>query len=159
MQVIAASPAAIYSGIGNAFTRISSTEGMRALWRGVSSVIVGAGPAHAVHFGTYEAVKELAGGNRGDGSHFFATCQYLTTDRAPLPSFAYCYPLALAGASSTIASDALMNPFDGITLVNFSPPNFDYTHFSYFISHQTAHADAQFGIPVFMALHYNRIPQ
>ncbi|KAF8478257.1 mitochondrial carrier domain-containing protein [Gautieria morchelliformis] len=94
MQVFATSPAAVYSGIGNAFTRISSTEGMRALWRGVSSVIVGAGPAHAVHFGTYEAVKELAGGNRGDGSHFMAT--------------------SIAGAASTIASDALMNPFDVI---------------------------------------------
>jgi solute carrier family 25 (mitochondrial iron transporter), member 28/37 len=64
MQVFATSPAAMYTGIGNAFTRISSTEGVRALWRGVSSVIVGAGPAHAVHFGTYEAVKELMGGNR-----------------------------------------------------------------------------------------------
>ncbi|KAF8584021.1 mitochondrial carrier [Ramaria rubella] len=94
MQVFATSPAAVYSGIGNAFTRISSTEGMRALWRGVSSVIVGAGPAHAVHFGTYEAVKELAGGNQGEGSHFMAT--------------------AIAGAASTVASDALMNPFDVI---------------------------------------------
>jgi solute carrier family 25 iron transporter 28/37 len=64
MQVFATSPAAMYTGIGNAFTRISSTEGVRALWRGVSSVIVGAGPAHAVHFGTYEAIKELTGGNR-----------------------------------------------------------------------------------------------
>lgn len=64
MQVFATSPAAMYTGIGNAFTRISSTEGVRALWRGVSSVILGAGPAHAVHFGTYEAVKELTGGNR-----------------------------------------------------------------------------------------------
>jgi solute carrier family 25 iron transporter 28/37 len=64
MQVFATSPAAVYTGIGNAFTRISSTEGVRALWRGVSSVIVGAGPAHAVHFGTYEAIKELTGGNR-----------------------------------------------------------------------------------------------
>jgi hypothetical protein len=64
MQVFATSPAAMYTGIGNAFTRISSTEGVRVLWRGVSSVIMGAGPAHAVHFGTYEAVKELMGGNR-----------------------------------------------------------------------------------------------
>jgi solute carrier family 25 (mitochondrial iron transporter), member 28/37 len=64
MQVFATSPGAMYTGIGNAFTRISSTEGVRALWRGVSSVIVGAGPAHAVHFGTYEAVKEMTGGNR-----------------------------------------------------------------------------------------------
>ncbi|EIN06089.1 mitochondrial carrier [Punctularia strigosozonata HHB-11173 SS5] len=93
MQVLAASPAAVYTGIGNAFTRISAAEGAAALWRGVSSVIVGAGPAHAVHFGTYEAVKELAGGNR-IGNQWIAT--------------------SLAGASATIASDALMNPFDVI---------------------------------------------
>ncbi|KAF8311357.1 mitochondrial carrier [Clavulina sp. PMI_390] len=93
MQVFSASPAAVYSGIGNAFTRISSTEGSRALWRGVASVIAGAGPAHAVYFGTYEGVKELAGGNR-EGHQFAAT--------------------ALAGACATITSDALMNPFDVI---------------------------------------------
>ncbi|KAL0953527.1 hypothetical protein HGRIS_004748 [Hohenbuehelia grisea] len=74
MQVFATSPAAVYTGVGNAFTRISSTEGMRALWRGVSSVILGAGPAHAVHFGTLEAVKELAGGNEA-GNQFLATCE------------------------------------------------------------------------------------
>ncbi|KAF9054344.1 mitochondrial carrier domain-containing protein [Panaeolus papilionaceus] len=91
MQVFATSPVAVYSGVGNAFTRISSTEGMRALWRGVSSVILGAGPAHAVHFGTLEAVKELAGGNEA-GNQWLAT--------------------SLAGASATIASDAFMNPFD-----------------------------------------------
>lgn len=93
MQVFATSPAAVYTGIGNAFTRISSTEGMRALWRGVSSVILGAGPAHAVHFGTYEFVKDFAGGRAG--GH-----QPLTT--------------AMAGAAATVASDALMNPFDVI---------------------------------------------
>ncbi|KAK7012283.1 mitochondrial carrier domain-containing protein [Favolaschia claudopus] len=93
MQVFSASPAGIYTGVGQAFTRISSTEGMRALWRGVSSVVLGAGPAHAVHFGVLEAVKELAGGNRG-GSQWVAT--------------------SLAGASATIAADALMNPFDVI---------------------------------------------
>ncbi|KAI6112686.1 mitochondrial carrier domain-containing protein [Pisolithus sp. B1] len=92
MQVFATSPAAAYTGIGNAFTRISSTEGMRALWRGVSSVILGAGPAHAVHFGTYEFVKDFAGGRAGGN-------QPLTT--------------AMAGAAATVASDALMNPFDG----------------------------------------------
>ena len=79
MQVFATSPAAVYTGIGNAFTRISSTEGMRALWRGVSSVIMGAGPAHAVHFGTYEAVKELAAGNvEGVKNQWIATCAYHT---------------------------------------------------------------------------------
>jgi len=93
MQVFAASPVAVYSGVGNAFTRISATEGMRTLWRGVSSVVLGAGPAHAVHFGVLEAVKELAGGNEA-GNQWMAH--------------------SLAGASATIAADALMNPFDVI---------------------------------------------
>lgn len=72
--MFATSPAAVYTSMGNAFSRISSTEGIRALWRGVSSVILGAGPAHAVHFGTYEAVKELAGANEA-GNHWVATCE------------------------------------------------------------------------------------
>ncbi|CCO28434.1 putative mitochondrial carrier C8C9,12c [Rhizoctonia solani AG-1 IB] len=64
MQVITTSNVAVYSSLGNAVQRIASTEGLRTLWRGVASVIMGAGPAHAVQFGTYEAVKEFAGDNR-----------------------------------------------------------------------------------------------
>lgn len=74
MQVLSASPAATYTGIGQAFSRISSAEGARALWRGVASVIMGAGPAHAVYFGTYEVVKESTGGNR-EGHQFLSTCE------------------------------------------------------------------------------------
>ena len=74
---------------------ISTTEGSLALWKGVQSVILGAGPAHAVYFGTYEACK-----------------------RALIPEdqqFSY-QPLktAVSGAAATTASDALMNPFDTI---------------------------------------------
>lgn len=72
MQVFSTQPAAIYTGMTQAFTRISSTEGAGRLWRGVWSVILGAGPAHAVYFGTYEAIKDLAGGNR-EGHQFVAT--------------------------------------------------------------------------------------
>jgi len=78
MQVFATSPAAMYTGLGNAFTRISSTEGVRVLWRGVSSVIMGAGPAHAVHFGTYEAVKELTGGNREGSANQWLSARKLS---------------------------------------------------------------------------------
>jgi solute carrier family 25 iron transporter 28/37 len=63
MQVFSSTPAAVYSGVAEAFSRISSTEGHMRLWRGVWSVILGAGPAHAVYFGTYEVVKETIGGN------------------------------------------------------------------------------------------------
>lgn len=83
----------MYSSTANAFSRISTSEGAMAMWRGVNSVILGAGPAHAVYFGTYELAKEGFGGNEGDGNH-------------PLAH-------AAAGACATIASDALMNPFDG----------------------------------------------
>ncbi|KIY70316.1 mitochondrial carrier [Cylindrobasidium torrendii FP15055 ss-10] len=93
MQVYTTSPVAVYSGVGNAFARISSTEGARALWRGVWSVVLGAGPAHAVHFGTLEAVKELMGGN-DHADNYLAT--------------------AVAGGAATTAADALMNPFDVI---------------------------------------------
>ncbi|KAH7039096.1 mitochondrial carrier domain-containing protein [Macrophomina phaseolina] len=96
MQVANPSPAAVYTGISNAMITITRLEGFRTLWRGVSSVVMGAGPAHAVYFATYEAVKHAAGGNEGgkEEHHPFAA--------------------ALSGAAATIASDALMNPFDVI---------------------------------------------
>ncbi|KAF2444172.1 mitochondrial carrier [Karstenula rhodostoma CBS 690.94] len=96
MQVVNPSPTAVYSGISNAMVTISRVEGFRTLWRGLSSVIVGAGPAHAVYFASYEATKHALGGNEGGSEehHPFAA--------------------AASGAAATIASDALMNPFDVI---------------------------------------------
>ncbi|KAK0256834.1 Fe(2+) transporter [Friedmanniomyces endolithicus] len=93
MQVVNPTPAAMYSGLGNAIATISRVEGYMSLWRGLSSVVVGAGPAHAVYFATYEAVKQAMGGN-ASGHH-------------PLAA-------ATSGACATIASDAFMNPFDVI---------------------------------------------
>jgi hypothetical protein len=66
MQVVNPSPTAVYTGISNAMVTISRVEGVRTLWRGVSSVVVGAGPAHAVYFATYESVKNAMGGNEGE---------------------------------------------------------------------------------------------
>ncbi|KAF2220045.1 mitochondrial carrier domain-containing protein [Elsinoe ampelina] len=91
MQVINAST--VYTGIGNAISTVSRAEGYLSLWRGISSVILGAGPAHAVYFATYEVVKQAMGGNAA-GHH-------------PLAA-------ATSGACATIASDAFMNPFDVI---------------------------------------------
>ncbi|KAF2267685.1 asparaginyl-tRNA synthetase [Lojkania enalia] len=95
MQVVNPTPTAVYSGISNAMITISRAEGFRTLWRGLSSVVLGAGPAHAVYFASYEAVKHALGGNEGgkDEHHPVAA--------------------AASGAAATIASDALMNPFDG----------------------------------------------
>ncbi|CCH42965.1 Mitochondrial RNA-splicing protein MRS4 [Wickerhamomyces ciferrii] len=74
--------------------KISSTEGWTSLWRGTSSVILGAGPAHAVYFGTYEYVKKQLI-HEDDNSH------------QPLR-------VAIAGSAATVVSEALMNPFDVI---------------------------------------------
>jgi solute carrier family 25 iron transporter 28/37 len=79
-------------GIFNSIYKISSQEGWLSLWRGTSSVILGAGPAHAVYFGTYEYVKKA-----------------LVKDNDHHP-----VKIAMAGASATITSEALMNPFDVI---------------------------------------------
>lgn len=94
MQILNPTPSAVYNGMLQGAYRIATGEGIFRLWRGVSSVIMGAGPAHAVYFATYEAVKHLMGGNQAGVHH----------------------PLAAvtSGACATIASDALMNPFDVI---------------------------------------------
>ncbi|ORX99644.1 carrier protein [Basidiobolus meristosporus CBS 931.73] len=93
MQIINPNPQAVYSGVVQALTRMTTTEGARSLWRGVNSVILGAGPAHALYFATYEHCKSLFGGDAA-GHHPIA--------------------IGAAGACATIASDALMNPFDVI---------------------------------------------
>lgn len=72
---------------------VMSTEGIRSLWRGVASVIMGAGPAHAAHFGMYEFVREVNGGRQDGWWGVGGT--------------------AVAGAAAVVTSDALMNPFDG----------------------------------------------
>ncbi|CAO3643787.1 unnamed protein product [Cunninghamella echinulata] len=88
IQTVSASSAAPTIAINDQF-RVTS----RNLWRGVNSVVLGAGPAHALHFATYEYCKDVYGANR-QGHH-------------PLAS-------AAAGATATLAHDTLMNPFDVI---------------------------------------------
>ncbi|KAI9281626.1 mitochondrial carrier domain-containing protein [Sporodiniella umbellata] len=87
-QMLAFAPAAGSVIMGNT-TQFRSAS--RSLWRGVNSVVMGAGPAHALHFATYEACKDVFGGNR-QGHHFFST--------------------AAAGACATLVHDLFMNPFD-----------------------------------------------
>lgn len=43
MQIVNPTPSAMYTGIANAVSQISATEGARSLWRGMTSVILGAG--------------------------------------------------------------------------------------------------------------------
>ena len=43
MQIINPSPGAVYNGMIQGTYRIATNEGIRNLWRGMSSVVVGAG--------------------------------------------------------------------------------------------------------------------
>jgi hypothetical protein len=101
MQLLNPSSSNVGTGVIQATYRMAKTEGVLSLWRGMSSVIVGAGPAHAVYFATYEAVKHVMGGNQAGVHH-------------PLAA-------ATSGACATIASDALMNPFDGTSIPGVYP--------------------------------------
>lgn len=121
MQVVNPTPAAIYTGLGNALTTTVRAEGFLSLWRGLSSVVLGAGPAHAVYFATYEVVKQAMGGN-ASGHH-------------PLAA-------ATSGACATIASDAFMNPFDGRCQHQLHDTLLTCT------SHQTTNADARLCLPI-----------
>lgn len=85
----------VYTGVLNAITRISSTEGSLALWKGINSMVLGAGPAHAVYFATYEFVKKTL--IKDDELN----------NLNPVKT-------AIAGSCATIAADALMNPFDTV---------------------------------------------
>jgi solute carrier family 25 (mitochondrial iron transporter), member 28/37 len=59
MQIVYPSPLAIYTSPWHAFKSISMSEGLLRLWKGMSSVALGAGPAHAIYFLTYEEAKRL----------------------------------------------------------------------------------------------------
>lgn len=43
LQVLNPSPSGLYSGLSNALSRILKAEGIGSLWRGISSVALGAG--------------------------------------------------------------------------------------------------------------------
>lgn len=96
LQVLAVDPLAIrYTGPLDAARRVMSTEGAARLWRGVISMVAGAGPAHAVYFAVYEQGKRwLKIGGEGDAAK------------------AAAWKSSLAGALATTTADAVMNPFD-----------------------------------------------
>lgn len=126
--------AVVYRNMSSAISSITSTEGAARLWRGVFSVILGAGPAHAVHFGTYEFVKSQGRRSQmfnepvNNGMRLFLAAEevhsHASRYRFAILSLAHAdtrslfCDTALAGASATIAGDGFMNPFDGAMLVS-----------------------------------------
>jgi solute carrier family 25 iron transporter 28/37 len=106
MQVLVTpgATASIYTGISQAISRVISTEGIQTLWRGVNSVAFGAGPAHAIYFAVYEKMKKVLINERP---------RNVNEDSEMIMEY-HLLASALSGTAATIASDAIMNPFDVI---------------------------------------------
>lgn len=108
-------------GIISSFNKISAKEGTFALWRGVSSVILGAGPAHAIYYMVFESTKTslcnnllnhnhsvIPGNNIANINNINNISNFIVTnEKHPLIA-------SLSGVTATITSDALMTPFDVI---------------------------------------------
>ncbi len=93
-------------GIIQAFSHISATEGLYGLWRGISTVIIGAGPAHAVYYYIFESTKTALCRHLESVNHHVKMKNALITDeKHPLVA-------SVSGIAATTASDAIMTPFD-----------------------------------------------
>lgn len=57
MQSLAPSPEAAYRSIREGLVKMVSSEGIMRPLGGVSAVVIGAGPAHALYFSAYEKIK------------------------------------------------------------------------------------------------------
>ena len=77
--------------------RLVTAEGAKSLWKGLSSVVVGAGPAHALYFGAYEQSKSIL-------------TKIDTTTHMHMSH-------ATAGVIAAVLHDGFITPFDGKLLV------------------------------------------
>lgn len=68
MQSLQPNPKAAYRSVPEALYKMVRHEGVFRPIRGVSAVICGAGPAHALYFSCYEKMKRVFSGTE-HGSH------------------------------------------------------------------------------------------
>lgn len=88
MQSLRPSPSARYSSVREALYKMVRYEGAMQPVRGMTAVVVGAGPAHALYFSCYEKLKRSLSGTE----HGNAISQ------------------GMAGCLATVAHDSIMNP-------------------------------------------------
>lgn len=93
MQALAHPGQQLHTSVGRALSNVLRREGVAGLYRGVGAMALGAGPSHALYFASYEAAKQLLGGNEA-GHHPVA--------------------FAAAGSIATVVNDGCMTPWDVI---------------------------------------------
>ena len=92
MQSLSPAPAARYRGVSDALWRMVRHEGALRPVRGMSAVVAGAGPAHALYFASYENLRDR-----------LQQARVLPHSLAP----------GAAGVVATLIHDAIMTPADG----------------------------------------------
>ncbi|KAK4311313.1 hypothetical protein Pmani_017171 [Petrolisthes manimaculis] len=93
MQSLAPSPDAAYRSIREGLMKMVNSEGIMRPLGGVSAVVIGAGPAHALYFSAYEGIKARFASSNSLQNHMVN---------------------AGAGCGATILHDAIMVPADVI---------------------------------------------
>ena len=68
MQSLVPHPNAVYKNLIDAARSIVNNEGIMAAFRGMNIVALGAGPAHAMYFSCYEAVKKHVNKNSSNSA-------------------------------------------------------------------------------------------
>lgn len=95
----AARNAPVHATVWRALECVVKREGVAGLYRGCSAMGLGAGPAHALYFATYEVAKASLGGGGGQGS------------KAAPPS---ALATGASGACATVVGDAIITPLDTV---------------------------------------------
>jgi len=95
MQSLTPSPSAEGRSVMNTLTQMVRTEGVFRPVRGMSAVMIGAGPAHAMYFSCYERIKEA-----------------LANPRVPASSYYNNFVYGAAGCLATVFHDGVMTPAD-----------------------------------------------
>lgn len=94
MQSLAPNPQARYRSVSDGLKKMITKEGLFRPVKGMGVMVIGAGPAHALYFSSYEKLKRVLSGTE-------------TGAKNPLAQMA-------AGSVSTMLHDAIMNPADVI---------------------------------------------
>lgn len=94
MQSLAPNPQARYRSVTDGLKKMIVKEGLLRPVKGMGVMVIGAGPAHALYFSSYEKLKRVLSGTETGGKN-------------PIAQMA-------AGTVSTMLHDAIMNPADVI---------------------------------------------
>lgn len=78
--------AATYNGTVDALITIARTETPGTLFRGISAVASGAGPAHAIYFSSYEQAKKVLGIADTAHENHIGACSFGALNTHALPT-------------------------------------------------------------------------